>query len=72
MPATSADGPRTSGRVPVTSAFCTTVTSVVRRVTSEEPSKSSMLAKEKVWRCAYSAARRLAPRPMAARAEKRA
>ena len=66
------EGPRVSGRVPETRAFWITVTSVVRRVTSEEASKSSRLANENSCRWVYSASRRLAPRPIAARAEKRA
>ena len=71
-PMTRITGPRTSGRVPETRAFWITVTSVVRRVTSDDVSKSSRLAKEKPCRCSYSTSRRLAPSPMAERAEKRA
>ena len=71
-PMTSMTGPRRSGLKPVTSAFWITVTSVVIRVTSELDSKSSRLEKSKRWTWANSARRRFAPRPMAARAEKRA
>ena len=46
MPTSRLTGPRTMGRVPETTAFWMTVTSVVSRVTSDEASKSSRLAKE--------------------------
>ena len=60
-----------NGRNPLTMAFWITVMSVVRRVTSEEASKSSRFEKEKPWMCSYSASRRAAPRPMAKSAERR-
>ena len=46
IPMTSITGPRTMGRKPPLMAFCSTVTSVVIRVTREAVSKWSRLAKE--------------------------
>ena len=46
MPRISITGARTMGRSPPLMAFCKTVMSVVMRVTSEEDSKRSRLAKE--------------------------
>ena len=40
-------GPRTSGRMPLHTAFCRTATSLVSRVTSDEVLNRSMLEKEK-------------------------
>ena len=45
MPITSITGERTSGRSPPLTAFCSTVTSVVMRVTSEDVSNRSRLEK---------------------------
>ena len=42
-------GARTAMRMISMNACCTLVISVVRRVTSEELEKRSMLANEKVW-----------------------
>ena len=45
----STSGARTAMRMMSMNACCTLVTSVVRRVTSEELENASMLANENVW-----------------------
>ena len=62
-PSTSITGPRTTGRKPLLMAFCSTVTSVVRRVTREDVSKWSRLENAYCCTLAYSASRMRAPRP---------
>jgi len=65
-------GPRTSGRMPLHTAFCRTATSLVSRVTSDEVLNRSMLEKEKLCTFWYSARRSSAPKPWPARAARRA
>ena len=64
-------GPRIMGLKPFMSAFWITVTSVVMRVTSDEVSKWSRFSNDRRCTASNWASRRLAPRPMAARAEQR-
>ena len=63
---TSITGARTSIRMPIIRVICRLFTSLVSRVISDAVEKCSMLAKENFCTCRYSAARRLAPKPMPA------
>ena len=60
------------GLNPLATAFWITVTSVVMRVMSDEVERRSRFSDESAWTFPYSAWRRFAPSPMAAREAKRA
>ena len=60
-------GARTKIRIPMKSVIWVAATSLVNRVMREAVVKCSMLAKENFCTQSYSFARRLAPKPMAAR-----
>ena len=61
---TSIVGARTSMRMPMNVVICTDATSLVSRVTRLAVEKCSMLAKENLCTCSYSACRSAAPKPM--------
>ena len=67
-PMNSMTGLRTKGRRPVATALSMTVTSVVMRVTRDGVEKWSRLAKSNCCSLRYSASRRAAAKPLAARA----
>ena len=63
---TSITGARTSMRMPIMRVIWRLFTSLVSLVMRDAVEKCSILAKENFCTCRYSAARRLAPKPMPA------